>query len=170
MKLKEMFIGLAVIVLGGCANPQNPISPEVAKSVAQRDIEQKPPRPKAKPVNIPFPYELHPQIARITLREERPDSMDRIEYDSMTAILSELDKRRAQLQVTGVFCQFTDKRCNDREGFGDLHEYCEENDIDLFCSYPLGLPSFDNLLNIHWILQSSQTKYALPESSTNTIE
>ncbi len=164
---KEIHIWLVLFGFIGCANPNNATRPESTDAVVENEVERQHSQPRS--VDIPFPYGLHPQIARITLRSGTC-SLDGKEYESLQAILNELDKRRVQIQETGIFCELTDKRGNksDGEAFGDLFEYCKINDIDLFYSFPLGLPPLDNLLNIYWGLQSTQTRYVLPETQTKT--
>ena len=165
MECNPIICGLALSIFAGCANPKNATPPEENESATQDRVDRTLPPPKAKRVDIPFPYELHPDIIKITLSSGQRCLLDHQELESMQKILNELENRRRQIEKAGIFCQISDKRSDEInwDAYGELSQYCNDNNIDLFCSLPLGLPSFENLVNIHWILQSTKTQYVIPE-------
>ncbi len=186
MKLHNWrIISGGIILLCGCTTLINRycLYPHYApEAIEQASSEVSPPGKldptQARSVHIYFPYAFRPQIteAHFTTEQdpENPSlsrevySLDGRNYKSLQALVDELDRRRPQLMEAGIFCPSSaGKRLGQEELQGNriIYEYCRDHDIDLFTNFPLNLPSLDNLSNVYWTLQSTQTKYVLPAAT-----
>lgn len=131
---------------------------------------------KAKRIPIPYQYELHPQIPRLTVSMEADSeyssdarivfTLDENHFETIDAVLNKLRERQPPISRTGLWYS-TLNSCPQEmaiEVSQILEDYCLRNDIDLFIGHERELYSdFAGRFITWWHIRSSKTIYGLPE-------